>query len=135
MRELHSDRDQLNNTKIAARLDKIIGGILDCRPPQINNLARSVIGPTLLKTHPHIIIQRFSVKKNSALCFKTRQSVVKTIRMHLNGIIPWIGKHPTLKVTNMISILNPMNHTFLGNSSDPRPEISNQISTKNRWKL
>ena len=43
MRELHSVcRDQLNNTNIAAKLDKIIGGILDCLPPQINNLARSV---------------------------------------------------------------------------------------------
>ena len=55
MRELHSVcRDQLNNTNIAARLDKIIGGILDCLPPQINNLARS--GESKSKTEAKKVI-------------------------------------------------------------------------------
>ena len=43
-------------------------------------------------------LYRFSLRKHSVDCAATELSVVKTIRLHLAGVTPWMDKHPTLKV-------------------------------------
>ena len=43
-------------------------------------------------------LNRFTIRKNSLKCQNTNLSVIKTIRVHLDGILPWIEKHPSLKV-------------------------------------
>ena len=43
-------------------------------------------------------LYRFSLRKHSVDCAATELSVVKTIRLHLAGVTPWMEKHPTLKV-------------------------------------
>ena len=99
-----SCEERRDNTRIVGRLDKVLGGILDCQEKQINNLARSDITVHICTVQYFLnISKRFSVRKNSRSCQFTRLSVVKTIRLHLNGILPWIDKHPSLKVTEKSS--------------------------------
>ena len=40
----------------------------------------------------------FTARQRSRQCASTRISVVKTIRLSLSGVLPWIAKHPTMKV-------------------------------------
>ena len=69
-----SCEDRLNNTNIVPHLETVMGRIFNCqRRPQDDSVVAS--------------------------CLRYTHIVVKTIRLHLNGILPWIGKHPTLKVS------------------------------------
>ena len=67
-------------------------------------------------------------------CRHTRLTVVKTIRLHFNGLLSWIRKHPTLKVIvwlslNSISILLQIIHLI----RDPRFQTRSRLKFKNSF--
>ena len=72
--------DMYNSTNIASLVENKLMGILNCDPDVVSKL------------------KRFSARKNTYTCSKTNIRVVKTIRIHLNGVLPWLEKYPSLKV-------------------------------------
>lgn len=93
---------EMNSTMVAKRMENVIGGLLNCHWPQIKQL------------------KPFSFRKNSSGCNKTTISVVKTIRLHLNGVIPWIRKNPTLKIIHLIR--------------DPRAQTKSRLKLRGSFK-
>ena len=61
-------------------IEEIVGGIVNCEGEVISNLSK------------------FSIRRRSLQCNETNITVIKTIRIHLNGVIPWVHKYPSLKV-------------------------------------
>ena len=75
-----SCNDMYNSTNIASLVENKLMGILNCDPDVVSKL------------------KNFSARKNTYTCSKTNIRVVKTIRVHLNGVLPWLAKYPSLKV-------------------------------------
>ena len=69
-----------DSTAIADLVENKLMGILNCDPDVVSKLIP------------------FSVRKNTYNCNNTSLRVVKTIRVHLNGVLPWLQKYPSLKV-------------------------------------
>ena len=65
---------RFNNSEVSNFIEEILGGIFKCEDKILKN------------------------KKKSLKCNKTRITVIKTIRIHFNGILPWLHKFPSLKV-------------------------------------
>ena len=82
----------------------MIRGLLECEQGAISTLGR------------------FSHRKNSLSCNKTTIKVIKTIRIHLSGVLPWIRKYPQLKVIKQTMFTTlPLPYMHLDNQ--------NQLST------
>ena len=80
----HLSCDQFyNNSDIASLVENRLMGILNCDPDVVSK------------------IKKFSVRKNTLKCNMMNIRVVKTIRVHLNGVLPWLQKYPSLKVIYM----------------------------------
>ena len=60
-------------------------------------------------------------------CRHTRLTVVKTIRLHFNGLLSWIRKHPTLKVLVWLSVSQFYIDTLVDNSPHSRSKVPNEI--------
>ena len=71
---------RFNSSEVVNLIEETLEGILKCEEQVVHN------------------ISKFSIRKNSLKCNETRISVIKTIRIHLNGIVPWLDKYPSLKV-------------------------------------
>ena len=71
---------RFNSSEVVNLIEETLGGIMQCEDQVVRN------------------ISYFSTRKNSLKCNETRINVIKTIRIHLNGIIPWLEKYPSLKV-------------------------------------
>jgi len=93
---------QINSTKIAKRLENVVGGLLNCHWPQVKQL------------------KPFSFRKQSLNCNKTTISVVKTIRLHLNGVMPWMRKMQDMKIVHLIR--------------DPRAQTKSRLKLKGSFK-
>ena len=72
--------DQYDSTGIADLVESKLMGILNCDPDVVSKLIP------------------FSVRKNTYNCNSTSIRVVKTIRLRLNGVLPWLQKYSSLKV-------------------------------------
>ena len=86
-----------NNSDIVEQVEDKLMGIMNCD----GNVVR--------------YIKRFSVRQNTFMCNLTNISVVKTIRVHLNGVLPWLGKYPSLKV--VITLVMVLLMTLLRSST------------------
>ena len=71
---------RFNSSEVVNLIEETLKGIMECEDQVVHN------------------ISKFSIRKNSLKCNETRISVIKTIRIHLNGIVPWLDKYPSLKV-------------------------------------
>ena len=69
-----------NNSDIVSLVENRLMGILNCEPDVVSK------------------IQNFSMRKNTRKCNMMNIRVVKTIRIHFNGVLPWLQKYPSLKV-------------------------------------
>jgi len=58
----------------------------------------------ILNCEPDVVskIKGFSVRKNTHNCSNSTIRVVKTIRIHLNGVLPWLNKYPSLKIVHLV---------------------------------
>ena len=72
--------DQYDSAGIADLVENKLMGILNCDQDVVSKLIP------------------FSVRKNTYNCNSTSIRVVKTIRLRLNGVLPWLQKYPSLKV-------------------------------------
>ena len=86
---------RFNSSNVVNLIEEIVGGILNCEGKVINNLSK------------------FSIRRRSLQCNETNISVIKTIRIHLNGVIPWVHKYPSLKVC--FSVLLHFSSSFKAN--------------------
>ena len=68
---------RFNNSEVSDFIEEILGRIFKCEEKVLKNSKNSY--------------------KNRK-CRKSSITVVKTIRIHLNGILPWLHKFPSLKV-------------------------------------
>ena len=67
---------RFNNSEVSDLIEKNLGGIFKCEDKVLENIKER--------------------KKN---CNGTKITVIKTIRIHINGILPWLDKFPSsLKV-------------------------------------
>ena len=86
----HQDKlscaQRYNNSDIAGLVENRLMGILNCEPDVVSK------------------IKRFSRRKNTRQCDMTNIRVVKTIRVHLNGVLPWLHKYPFLKVILIVLV-------------------------------
>ena len=48
------------------------------------------------------VLHRFSHRKNAVRCGRTRVTVVKTIRLHLAGVLPWLHTRPRLRLVHLV---------------------------------
>ena len=72
---------RFNSSNVSDLIEETVGGIIKCEENIIKNI------------HP------FSTRYiNHQKCNETKITVLKTIRIHLNGILPWLYKFPSLKV-------------------------------------
>ena len=67
-------RHRFNNSEVTDLIEETLGGIYKCEDKVLKKIRKSLS------------------------CKKTTITVVKTIRIHLNGISPWLHKFPSLKV-------------------------------------
>lgn len=67
---------RFNNTGVDF-IEDILGGIFECEDKVLKNKGNS---------------------NKNVKCRKSSITVVKTIRIHLNGILPWLHRFPSLKV-------------------------------------
>ena len=65
---------RFNNSEVTDLIEENLGGIYRCEEKILKKI------------------------KMSLSCKKTSITVIKTIRIHLNGILPWLHKFPLLKV-------------------------------------
>ena len=92
-------------------------------------LDRSLILLALMHYFDHF--NRFTIRKNSLKCQNTNLSVIKTIRVHLDGILPWIEKHPSLKVGTPCP-QKKLSVCFFGNfSAQTWPNSKSKVSFEN----
>ena len=86
----HQDKlscaQRYNNSDIAGLVENRLMGILNCEPDVVSKM------------------KRFSRRKNTRKCDTTNIRVVKTIRIHLNGVLPWLHKYPSLKVILIVLV-------------------------------
>ena len=73
-------KHRFNSSEVVNLIEETVGGIVNCEEKVISNL------------------NKFSIRRRSLQCNETNIRVIKTIRIHLNGVIPWIHKYPSLKV-------------------------------------
>ena len=75
-------RHHFNSSNVVDLIEETLGGIFKCEDEIIRN------------------IHQFSIREKSQAreCKKTNITVIKTIRIHLNGILPWLHKFPSMKV-------------------------------------
>lgn len=71
-----------NSSNVSDLIEETVGGIIKCEDNIIKNI------------HKFTIIQGQKIRN----CKDTKITVLKTIRVHLNGILPWLHKFPSLKV-------------------------------------
>ena len=71
-------RHRYNNSEVTDLIEETLGGIYNCEEKVLKKI------------------------KKSLSCKKTSITVVKTIRIHFNGILPWLHKFPSLKVGKSI---------------------------------
>ena len=67
---------RFNNSEVTDLIEENLGGIYRCEEKVLKKINKSLS------------------------CKKTSITVIKTIRIHLNGILPWLHKFPLLKVGN-----------------------------------
>ena len=82
---------RFNNSEVSNFIEEILGGIFKCEDKVLKNI------------------------KKSRKCKKTSITVIKTIRIHLNGILPWLHKFPSLKVGTyffFMIIIPPLKRLF-----------------------
>ena len=71
---------RFNNSEVSNFIEKILGGIFNCEDKVLENVNKRK-------------------NANARNCNGTNITVIKTIRIHLNGILPWLHKFPSsLKV-------------------------------------
>jgi len=97
-----SCESMMTNTKMVTDMEAIVGGLLNCYLPTVNQL------------------KRFSFRKKSLECNKTTISVVKTIRLRMNGVMPWIMKNPNIKIIHLIR--------------DPRAQTKSRLKQPQQFK-
>ena len=85
--EKFSCAQRYNNSDIAGLVENRLMGILNCEPDVVSKM------------------KRFSRRKNTRKCDTTNIRVVKTIRVHLNGVLPWLHKYPFLKVILIVLVI------------------------------
>ena len=80
-----------------------------------------------------MILVSYSVR--NANCNFTRLTVVKTIRLHFNGLLSWIHKHPTLKVNVqlLLLILTWIQFQIIHLIRDPRSQIRSRLKFQNSF--
>ena len=87
----HQDKlscaQRYDNSDIADLVENRLMGILNCEPDVVSE------------------IKGFSRRKNTRHCDMTDIRVVKTIRVHLNGVLPWLHKYPSLKVILIVLVI------------------------------
>ena len=71
---------RFNSSNVSDLIEETVGGIIRCEDNIIKN------------------IHQFSSRYINQKCNETKITVLKTIRIHLNGILPWLHKFPSLKV-------------------------------------
>ena len=91
----------MNQTLMERIIDENIGGILKCDPDKLKELLPYII---INKEDFLNVYFRFSYRKKSLNCNNTNISVVKTIRVHMFGVIKWIKMQETIKVSISISV-------------------------------
>ena len=68
---------RFNSSEVTDLIEETLGGIYKCEGKVLKKIEKSLS------------------------CKKTSITVIKTIRIHLNGISPWLHKFPSLKVENL----------------------------------
>ena len=68
---------RFNSSEVTDLIEETLGGIYKCEEKVLKKI------------------------KKSLSCKKTSITVIKTIRIHLNGISSWLHKFPSLKVENL----------------------------------
>lgn len=101
--QYHLSCDQrANSSSLTKFVAKTIGSLLSCKNRfLLNNLSK------------------FSRRRNSVHCGKTKLSVVKTIRLHLNGVSKLIRQYPRLKIVHLIR--------------DPRYQLESRLRLRNSF--
>ena len=106
-------RHRFNSSDVVDLIEETVGGIVNCEGKVINNLSK------------------FSIRRRSLQCNETNITVIKTIRIHLNGVIPWVLKNHSIKVDHhsVAFIFLILTWNLVDNSPGARPPISDPVQT------
>ena len=105
-------KHRFNSSEVVNLIEETVGGIVNCEGKVINNLSK------------------FSIRRRSLQCNETNITVIKTIRIHLNGVIPWVHKTPSLKVNpQSVAFIFLILKNSVDNSPGARPPISDPVQT------
>ena len=104
---------RFNSSDVVNLIEEIVGGIVNCEGEVISNLSK------------------FSIRRRSLQCNETNITVIKTIRIHLNGVIPWVHKYPSLKVFSVFCFSSSFKPNILVDYSfGARPSVSDSVKTQ-----
>ena len=104
-------KHRFNSSDVVNLIEETVGGIVNCEGKVINNLSK------------------FSIRRRSLQCNETKTTVIKTIRIHLNGVIPWVHKYPAVKVNVQSCVFIFLILTLVDYSPGARPSVSDPVQT------